>query len=110
MKPNHRESLANNYSIERLKEVLENHKPKTNLCGKNNGMFKDGNGEKYKRIWVDGKKVRLSHIVWRIHNNSKIPMFYNIHHKDEDKRNNHITNLELVKEIDHSKLNLGNLK
>ena len=107
VKPNRRESLANKYSIEELKQALENYKPKPSVEGCKNALYVGGTGEKYKRIWIKGQKIKMSHIVWRINHQEKIPIGYNIHHKDENKRNDMIDNLELVKADEHGK---GNLK
>lgn len=104
--PNMRESLANKYSIEELEVVLNNYKPRSKVGGSNNGMFKTGEGEKYTRLRIKGEKVRLSHIVWRVNTKQLIPVGYNIHHKDENKRNNDISNLELEHAVKHGKFNL----
>ena len=108
IKPNRRESLSNNYTLKQLRHVLDNYKPKNKVKGCLNGNFKDGNGEKYIRLRIDGVKVRLSHIVFRLNTREKIKMGYNIHHKDENKRNNNSNNLEMVKARPHGNLNLKN--
>lgn len=104
--PNRRESLANNFTLKRLRTALENYKPRTSVAGEKNGMYKSGEGEKYVRIRIDGIKVRRSHIVWRVNNRKKIPIGYNIHHKDENKRNDSPDNLELAEADEHGTLNL----
>lgn len=91
-----------------LIKALLKHKPCANQCGEKNHKYKNGNGEKYIRIRVNGIKVKKSHVVWMLWNNKRrIPIGKDIHHKDEDKRNDHITNLELV---DHAFHGTNNLK
>lgn len=51
---------------------------------------------------IDGKRRLLHRYVWFTHN-GEIPKGFNVHHKDEDKRNNDISNLELMTKSDHSK-------
>ena len=46
------------------------------------------------------KGKRLHRAVWEYHN-GKIPDGYHIHHKDENRNNNDITNLTLLKGSDH---------
>lgn len=49
-----------------------------------------------------GKRERLHCFVWRM-NYGDIPKGYNIHHKDHDKSNNEIDNLELLSVSEHRK-------
>jgi len=107
MIPNRRESLSNKFKLKELENHFNNYKPRKSVSGCNNVMFKHGNGEKYTRLSINKIKVRLSHIVWRINTRGKIPKGYNIHHIDENKRNNDFTNLELVEAGKHG---CGNLK
>ena len=54
----------------------------------------------------DGK-LRFQHcIVWERHN-GKIPLGMQIHHKDFDKENNAIDNLQLVTPLEHKRLHSG---
>lgn len=46
------------------------------------------------------KGVRLHRVVWEYHNGA-IPKGYDIHHKDRDRSNNQIENLELLSEYEH---------
>jgi hypothetical protein len=110
MIPNRRECVANRFSLDELKNALNNYKPRKNISGDKNGMFVNGSGEKYTRIRINKTKVRLSHIVWRIYNKQKIPIGCNIHHKDENKRNNASSNLECNDAVIHGNQNLKNLK
>ena len=58
-------------------------------------------GEKY---FSKGTK-RLHRVVWEVHN-GEIPGGYDIHHKDHDKTNNQIDNLELVNSGEHRSLHV----
>lgn len=49
----------------------------------------------------DGK--RLHRAVWEYHN-GEVPKGYHVHHKDGDRSNNNISNLELMKAHDHESL------
>lgn len=52
-------------------------------------------------------KLRMEHcLVWEEHN-GKIPIGMQIHHKDFDKTNNHIDNLQLVTPLEHKRLHSG---
>jgi len=52
-------------------------------------------------------KLRFEHsIVWET-NYGKIPFGMQIHHKDFDKTNNHISNLQLVTPFEHKRLHSG---
>jgi hypothetical protein len=52
-------------------------------------------------------KLRLQHcLVWEKHY-GKIPIGMQIHHKDLDKTNNHIDNLQLVTPLEHKRLHSG---
>lgn len=57
-------------------------------------------GTGYPTIWVDGKNVLLHRYVWE-QNYGKIPEGYEIHHKDHDKTNWDIENLELLIAEEH---------
>jgi hypothetical protein len=57
----------------------------------------------YPTIFVDGKNVLLHRYVW-IKNNGVIPEGYQVHHKDKNKMNFDISNLELVKLGEHQRL------
>lgn len=49
---------------------------------------------------LNGKREWLHRYIW-IRHNSEIPPNYLVHHKDENKENNDISNLELVSEQNH---------
>lgn len=48
----------------------------------------------------DGSRKRMHVYVWEYYNGS-VPDGYHVHHKDEDKSNNNISNLELKIETEH---------
>lgn len=50
-----------------------------------------------------GRKVRLHRYVWEKYN-GVIPKGYHIHHKDKNKFNNNIENLEMLSAREHEKL------
>jgi hypothetical protein len=63
----------------------------------------------YKVIWVDGKSIKVHVYVWEKENGPK-PLGFDIHHKDYDKGNYKIENLELLSKSDHQKIHAGWLK
>lgn len=56
----------------------------------------------YPAIYLNGKTVHVHRLVW-IDNHGEIPSGYIIHHKDENKLNWFIDNLELLSRADHIK-------
>lgn len=67
------------------------------------------NGKKYtlrKSIGYYGlsneKRTLIHRDIWEFYN-GKIPKGFDIHHKDRDKSNNKIENLELINHAEHSK-------
>lgn len=58
---------------------------------------------------IDNKRKRLHVYIWEC-NNGKIPDGYEIHHKDENKFNNEIENLEMLTSKNHSKIHAENFK
>ncbi len=51
---------------------------------------------------VDGKRPRLHVYTWEKYN-GRVPKGFHVHHKDHDKSNNDISNLELIPSSKHSK-------
>lgn len=51
---------------------------------------------------INGKRKRLHVYVWELYNGT-VPEGYNVHHKDHDKSNNDISNLELLTAQEHKK-------
>jgi hypothetical protein len=64
--------------------------------------------DKQKGYWIstDYPRIRAHQWVW-INYHGKIPKGYHIHHKDDDKSNNLIQNLELLERSAHHKLHLN---
>ena len=54
----------------------------------------------YPAIYLNGKNVHIHRLEWQKHNGG-IPDGYVIHHKDENKLNWNIENLELLSRADH---------
>ena len=62
--------------------------------------FSSSNG--YPTIFVNGKNVLLHRYIWEKFN-GEIPEGFQIHHKDKNKLNWSVENLELVKSSDHQR-------
>ena len=96
-----------NPSSKDIQEAYKNYKPNPKITGKNNGNYKHGMGEDYKRIRVKGKKIKISHIIWMLANKQNyIPEGFVIHHINGDKEDNNIQNLTLEDERKHMRINL----
>lgn len=67
-------------------------------------MYIDAYG--YQRVSINGKPHAVHRLVWRLHNGA-IPKGYEIHHRNEDKLDNRIENLELVSKVEHRKRHAG---
>lgn len=52
---------------------------------------------------INGHRKRLHRYIWEYYN-GEIPKGYDIHHKDHNKENNTLENLELISKSNHSKL------
>lgn len=97
------------FKREDLINALVRYSANYKLKGKKNPNYKHGKGEEYVRIRVNGIKVKRSHIVWMLYNNrDHIPLNFDIHHEDENKRNDKIENLKLVYHVWHGEMNLIN--
>lgn len=57
----------------------------------------------YSTIPIEGKRRYMHKLVWSFYN-GEIPKGYEIHHKDLDRDNNDISNLELLTIQEHKKL------
>ena len=57
-------------------------------------------------FYYQHKGKRLHRAVWEYHNGI-IPDGYHVHHKDGDRNNNDIDNLELLREADHLSLHMS---
>lgn len=60
----------------------------------------------YPNIWINRKSIKLHVYVWEKQNGEK-PKGYDIHHKDFNKGNYDLSNLELLSYSDHQKLHAG---
>ncbi len=61
---------------------------------------------KYKKIKLkNGKTIDEHRLVW-INNYGEIPLGMVVHHKDGNGKNNELSNLELIKKKEHTKLHM----
>ena len=60
----------------------------------------------YKVLWLDGRTIKAHVYVWEKINGPK-PIGFDIHHKDFNKANYAIENLELLSKSDHHKIHAG---
>ena len=60
----------------------------------------------YAIVWVEGRNRKVHILEWEKYNGPK-PLGYQIHHKDENKANWHIDNLQLVTQSDHLRIHAG---
>lgn len=65
------------------------------------GVWYDKKG--YPSIWINNKTIKLHVYIWEKKNGNK-PKGYQLHHKDNNKKNYSLDNLELVTQSDHFKL------
>jgi len=57
----------------------------------------------YAIVWINGKNKKVHILEWEKYNGKK-PKGMQVHHKDDNKRNWEITNLELVSQSDHFRI------
>lgn len=60
----------------------------------------------YPCIWLQNRSVKVHIFVWERANGPK-PQGYDIHHKDYDKSNYALDNLELLSHSDHQRIHAG---
>lgn len=70
-------------------------------------VYSDHKG--YALVWVDGRDRKVHVLEWERHFGPK-PEGHEIHHRDEDKGNWSIDNLELLTNQDHQRLHAGWVK
>lgn len=58
----------------------------------------------YLRGTVAGKRMLMHRYVWQKHTGQKVKTGWDIHHKDDNKQNNSIENLEYLTKAEHSRL------
>jgi len=68
------------------------------------GIWYDKKG--YPTIWINNKSVKIHVYIWERINGEK-PKGHDIHHKDFDKGNYKLSNLEILSQSDHKKLHAG---
>jgi len=68
------------------------------------GVWYDKKG--YPKICINGKDINIHVYVWERINGTK-PKGYEIHHKDFNKKNYNLDNLELLTNSDHQKIHAG---
>lgn len=70
-------------------------------------VYQDKKG--YKIIWLDGRDIKIHVFIWERKNGPK-PKGHEIHHRDYDKGNYSLDNLELLTISDHQRIHAGWLK
>lgn len=74
------------------------------FSGEKRKIWIDAKG--YPRISLNGKDVKIHSYIWE-HYNGFVPKGMSIHHKDFDKTNFNLDNLELVDEKRHKRIHAG---
>lgn len=102
------ERIKERYLREELIETLINSSVMKDPQRPKAKNYKNGQGEKYVRILLRGRRIKRSHIVWMIgHNKLKVPVGKDVHHRNENKKDDRLWNLELADSRKHGN---GNLK
>ena len=61
----------------------------------------------YRRLRIGRRQVMEHVYVWEQHNGRDAPPGHDIHHRDGDKLNNDIGNLQLVTKLEHKRIHSG---
>ena len=61
----------------------------------------------YLRKYANGVRRPLHCIIWEKHHKKKLPDYWVVHHKDGNKKNNNISNLEAMPCGDHTRIHYG---
>ena len=93
---------AKGFCIKHYKRYKRYGDPNKRLKKANGEGGHDGNG--YRIIYVKGKRIFEHRHVMQEHLGRKLSPEEHIHHIDEDKDNNDITNLKIVTNAEHQKL------
>jgi len=65
----------------------------------------------YYELYIPGRgAIKEHHWVWEQHNGRKVPAGFHIHHKNHDRLDNRIENLELISAVEHGRLHIKHRK
>ena len=93
-----------------MKERLSNGRFKRKVSDNNyNGLAIYYDKKGYATVWLNGRDRKVHVLEWEKHNGEK-PQGFEIHHKDENKWNWDINNLELLSNSDHQRVHAGWVK
>lgn len=117
MKDNWRDKNYRNNMVKKHKDNPTKYwlgKKRPDMCGDKNPNWKDVKGSFLKDgyrilylpdyVYSDKKGCILEHKKVWIDSNGEIPKGYDIHHKDEDKLNNKLSNLKMLTRSEHMKI------
>lgn len=92
------------YQKEKRKDIALSEDELSRINRDKLGRFKTTNGnQRYKRCNVNGVNKQKHVVIWENYHKRKVPDGHIIHHRDEDKMNNDIKNLELKELSKHTR-------